>query len=139
MNIIGKWNVVKIAVLDEDFNLKMVTADELNAMPENPEMEEYKTLTSAVIEFTPDNKVLTLVPIPADQLEEAKKEGIAITDDGYCVMDQTDWKEENGKYFYNTGNQGTVLEEEIDPYMPLEVDEEGCMLFSGGLMLLKKA
>ncbi len=136
MNIVGRWKVVKVAVLGEDFKMKLVTENELNSITDD---ESYKQLISAVIEFTADNKVLTLAPIPEDKLEEAKAEGVTITDDGYCVMDESDWKEENGRCFYNTGNKGTILDEEIDPYMPLEVDEEGCMLFSGGLMLLKKA
>ena len=138
MNIIGRWNVAKVAMFDENFTLKFVTAAELDAMTDRPEVEEYKQMFSAKVEFTADGKVLTIVPVPADQIEEAKAEGATLTDDGYVIMDQRDWKEENGRFFYNTGNSGTVMGEEIDPYVPLDVDADGNLPFSGGMMLLQK-
>lgn len=138
MNIVGKWKIAKVAKMDENFEMKMVSAEEINALPDNEENAQYKEMVSAINEFTVDNRVLTYVPIPEGQIEEARAEGIVITDDGYGIVDETDWKEEDGKILYNTRTDGEIMGEEIDPYVVLEMDEEGYIPFAGGMMMLEK-
>ncbi|MBR4881159.1 MAG: hypothetical protein IKU19_04455 [Clostridia bacterium] len=138
MDIVGKWQVAKVAMLGEDFEMKMVSAEEILAMPDNDETAQYKEMVSAINEFTADNRVLTYVPIPEYQIEEARAEGLVITEDGYGIVDETDWKEENGKILYNTREEGEIMGEKVDPYVVLEIDAEGYIPFAGGMMMLKK-
>ena len=61
MNIIGKWKVKKIGVLQPDFSLKMFTPKELETLED---AEEYIKMASSVIEFLPDGTMNTLLPVP---------------------------------------------------------------------------
>lgn len=60
-------------------------------------------------------------------------------EDGYAVVDSTTWKEEDGRFYYDTGITGEVMGEPTDPFMAIEVTEDGCLLYQMGMILLERA
>ena len=63
----------------------------------------------------------------------------AVREDGYAVVDSTTWKEEDGRLYYDTGITGEVMGEPTDPFMAIEVTEDGCLLYQMGMILLERA
>ena len=63
MNIIGKWKVKKIGILQPDFSMKMYTPQELE---EIEDAEEYLKMAGSIIEFLPDGTMNTLLPVPEE-------------------------------------------------------------------------
>mgnify|MGYP001053126318 len=90
------------------------------------------------IEFTEDGLMNTLMRVPEDKLELAKSQGAVIDEDGFAPIEQTTWKEENGKFFYDTKVEGEVLGETVDPFAEIPVDENGCLTIAFGTMILER-
>ena len=81
--------------------------------------------------FTPDNP-------PEEMREEAAKHGAVVREDGYAAVESTVWKEENGKIYYDTKIEGEVLGEKVDSFAEIPVTEDGCLLYSYGMILLER-
>lgn len=60
-------------------------------------------------------------------------------EDGYAVVDSTTWKEEDGRFYYDTGITGEVMGEPTDPFMAIDVTEDGCLLYQMGMILPERA
>lgn len=60
-------------------------------------------------------------------------------EDGYAVVDSTVWKKEDGRFYYDTGITGEVMGEPTDPFMAIDVTEDGCLLYQMGMILLERA
>lgn len=138
MTIIGTWKIKKVQVMQSDFSMKMCTFDEIRATVPEEMQAEYLKMESTEIDFLPDGTVNTISYIPKEQIEMAKAEGMEVTEDGRCVVESKAWKEENGEFFYFTGDEGEIMGEKISPYQKLEFNEDGYMKFVGGFMLLEK-
>ncbi len=41
------------------------------------------------------------------------------------IVEEHPWKEENGKYYYDSGIQGEVLGEPVSPWMEIQETEDG--------------
>lgn len=134
MNIIGKWKVKKIGVFQPDFSIKMLTPQEIEAIEDFEDAEEYLNMASAIVEFLPDGRMNTLFPVTKELEEQLIAEGKEIVD-GFGIMDTTTWKEENGEYFYDTKIKGEILGEKVSSFEKL-VFEGDCILVSQ--MLLEK-
>lgn len=63
----------------------------------------------------------------------------AVREDGYAVVDSTTWKEEDGRFYYDTGITGEVMGEPTDPFMAIDVTEDGCLLYQMGMILPERA
>ena len=96
------------------------------------ELMQYRT------EFAEGGVLNTLMFVPEDKREEAAKYGAVVREDGYAAVESTVWKEENGKYFYDTKIEGEVLGEKCDPFAEIPVTEDGCLLYSYGMILLER-
>ena len=131
MNIVGKWRVKKIGVLQPDFSLKMFTPQELE---EIEDAEEYLRMASVIMEFLPDGTMNTLLPVPEELVNQLLEEGKEIVD-GFGIMNSTTWKEENGEYFYDTKIEGEIFGEKVSSFEKLEIEDD-CILYSQ--MLLEK-
>lgn len=138
MNIIGTWKIKKVQVMQSDFSMKLCTFDEIRETVSEEMQEDYLKMESTEIEFLPDGTVNTITYIPQEQIEMARAEGVEVAEDGRYIVETKAWKEENGEYFYFTGDEGEVMGEKISPYQKLEFDEDGYMKFGGGFMLLEK-
>lgn len=71
--------------------------------------------------------------------KEAKKQGADIRENGYAVLESTVWKEEDGKFYYDTGIQGEVLGEKVDSFAEISLLPDDCLLYNLGTMILERA
>ena len=72
-------------------------------------------------------------------IAEAKKQGADIRENGYAVLESTVWKEEDGKFYYDTGIQGEVLGEKVDSFAEISLLPDDCLLYNLGTMILERA
>ena len=107
-------------------------------LPEGDCADEIIMMLTNRIEFTEDGLMNTLMRVPEDKLELAKSQGAVIDEDGFAPIEQTTWKEENGKFFYDTKVEGEVLGETVDPFAEIPVDENGCLTIAFGTMILER-
>ena len=107
-------------------------------LPEGDCADEIIMMLTNRIEFTEDGMMNTLMRVPEDKLELAKSQGAVIDKDGFAPIEQTTWKEENGKFFYDTKVEGEVLGETVDPFAEIPVDENGCLTIAYGTMILER-
>ena len=134
MDIRGIWKVKEVRVPTPDGE-KVFT-------PDNPptderfegsaEMMQYRT------EFAEDGVLNTLMFVPEDKRGEAAKHGVVVREDGYAAVKSTVWKEENGKIYYDTKIDGEVFGEKVDSFAEIPVTEDGCLLYSYGMILLER-
>lgn len=107
-------------------------------LPEGDCADEIVMMLTNRIEFTEDGLMNTLMRVPEDKLELAKSQGAVIDEDGFAPIEQTTWKEENGKFFYDTKVEGEVLGETVDPFAEIPVDENGYLTIAFGTMILER-
>ncbi len=123
--MLGKWKMKYLATFDpEACEMKRLTVDEVLAMPDGEEKEELMEMAHAVMEIT-ETSLRILIPIPADQVEEAKAAGAPVTEDGFVITQQSAVKVEDGVYYYDAEMRGEIMGQEIDSWMPLACDEAG--------------
>lgn len=134
MNIIGKWKVRELLFPADDGTVSY-TPDNL---PEGDCADEIIMMLTNRIEFTEDGLMNTLMRVPEDKLELAKSQGAVIDEDGFAAIEQTTWKEKDGKFYYDTKVNGEVLGETVDPFTEIPVDENGCLTIAYGTMILER-
>jgi hypothetical protein len=149
--IVGIYVVEKgMAFVDGDFGLftrpeveafleKQIAAGETDAEAADEQLKLFKMQ----VEFTPEHRVVTWMPLPPSvdeaEIRAAIEAGqIKAVRDGLFAMGGNEWKAVGGKYYYNTGEQREVFGEEQSPWDELSFDENGLLPFSSGMVLLKK-
>ena len=135
MNICGIWKVKEVRVPTPDGE-KVFTPDN---PPTDERFEGSAELMRCRTEFTEDGTLNTLMFVPEEMREEAAKHGAVVREDGYAAVESTVWKEENGKFYYDTKIEGEVLGEKVDSFAEIPVTEDGCLLYGLGMILLEKA
>ena len=135
MDITGKWKIKEFRILSPD-GMQTFTPQTL---PDSEDFEDFAKMIPMLIEFTPDGKLNTLVPVWGDMIEEALNAGLAVREAGFAVTDSTDWKESDGKFYYNTNIEGEFLGDVVDPFSEIKVTEDGCLLYSFDMLLMERA
>ncbi|MCI5682191.1 MAG: hypothetical protein SOZ93_04850 [Eubacteriales bacterium] len=135
MDITGKWKIKEFRILSPD-GMQTFTPQTL---PDSEDFEDFAKMIPMLIEFTPDGKLNTLVPVWGDMIEEARNAGLAVREAGFAVTDSTDWKESDGKFYYNTNIEGEFLGDVVDPFSEIKVTEDGCLLYSFDMLLMERA
>ena len=135
MDITGKWKIKEFRILSPD-GMQTFTPQTL---PDSEDFEDFAKMIPMLIEFTPDGKLNTLVPVWGDMIEEARNAGLAVREAGFAVTDSTDWKESDGKFYYNTNIEGEFLGDVVDPFSEIKVTEDGCLLYSSDMLLMERA
>ena len=135
MDICGIWKVKEVRVPTPDGE-KVFTPDN---PPTDERFEGSAELMQYLTEFTEDGTLNTLMFVPEEMREEAAKHGAVVREDGYAAIESTVWKEENGKFYYDTKIEGEVLGEKVDSFAEIPVTEDGCLLYGLGMILLEKA
>ena len=135
MDITGKWKIKEFRILSPD-GMQTFTPQTL---PDSEDFEDFAKMIPMLIEFTPDGKLNTLVPGWGDMIEEARNAGLAVREAGFAVTDSTDWKESDGKFYYNTNIEGEFLGDVVDPFSEIKVTEDGCLLYSFDMLLMERA
>ena len=107
-------------------------------LPEGDHADEIIMMLMSRTEFTEDGFMNTLMRVPEDKIELAKSQGAVIDEDGFAAIEQTTWKEKDGKFYYDTKVEGEVLGETVDPFAEIPVDENGCLTIAYGTMILER-
>ena len=134
MDIRGIWKVKEIRVPTPD-GVKVFTPDN---PPQEERFEGSAELMGYRTEFAEDGVLNTLMFVPEEMRQEAAKQGVEVREDGYAAVESTVWKEENGKIYYDTKIEGEVLGEKADSFAEIPVTEDGCLLYSYGMILLER-
>lgn len=135
MDIRGIWKVKEIRVPSPDGE-KVFSPDN---PPEDERFEGSVELMQYLTEFAEDGMLNTLMFVPDEMREEAAKHGAVVREDGYAAVDSSTWKEENGKFYYDTKIEGEVLGDKVDSFAEIPVTEDGCLLYGLGMIILERA
>lgn len=135
MDIRGIWKVKEVHVPTPDGE-KVFTPDN---PPEDEMFEEMTAMMQWRTEFAGDGMLNTLMFVPDEMKAEAAKHGVDVRDDGYAVIDSTEWEERDGKFFYNTKIEGEVFGEKVDPFIEIPVIDGDCLEYSHGMIILERA
>lgn len=134
MELIGKWKVKEL-LFPTGNGMVSYTPENL---PEGDNADEIIMMLMSRVEFTEDGFMNTLMRVPDDKIELAKSQGAVIDADGFAPIEQTTWKEKDGKFYYDTKVEGEVLGEAVDPFAEIPVDENGCLTIAYGTMILER-
>lgn len=134
MDIRGIWKVREVHVPTPEGEM-VFTPDN---PPEDERFEGSAELMKYLTEFAEDGVLNTLMFVPEEMREEAAKHGAVVRKDGYAAVESTAWKEENGKFYYDTKIEGEVLGEKVDSFAEIPVTEDGCLLYSFGMIILER-
>lgn len=133
MKLIGKWKLKGINVPTENgpvsYTKDNIPEEYADVFNENKDM---------LLEFLEDGTLNTIVEAVGPYLEMAAESGIEAREDGYIVAFSTRWEDRNGTIYYNSEIEGTILDEEIDPFMPIEITDDGCILYNFGMLLYER-
>lgn len=135
MDIRGIWKVKEIHVPTPEGE-KVFSPDN---PPEDERFEGSVELMQYLTEFAEDGTLNTLMFVPDEMREEAAKHGAVVREDGYAAVDSSTWKEENGKFYYDTKIEGEVLGDKVDSFAEIPVTEDGCLLYGLGMIILERA
>lgn len=133
MNIIGKWKLKGMNIPTEN-GLVLYTKDNFpeeyaDVFNENKDM---------LLEFLEDGTLNTIVEATGPYLDMAAEEGIEAREDGYLVCFSTHWENRNGRIYYDSEAEGTILDEPVDPFVEIGVTEDGCIWFNYGMALYER-
>lgn len=134
MDIRGIWKVREVHVPTPEGEM-VFTPDN---PPEDERFEGSAELMKYLTEFAEDGVLNTLMFVPEEMREEAAKHGAVVREDGYAAVESTAWKEENGKFYYDTKIEGEVLGEKVDSFAEIPVTEDGYLLYSFGMIILER-
>jgi len=142
-DIVGRYEVYKaMAMVGETFGTftrSEVEADIKKRVKSGEcdpgEAEEALGVFDAVVEFTPDRKVITWMKIPEsasdEDIREAVESGeIGRVENGYFAADEKVYKSAGGKYYYDSGEERELFGEKQSPWDELRTDENGFVSFA---------
>ena len=67
--------------------------------------------------------------MPQEEIDRAAAAGqVQLFDNRTMIVDQKAWKEENGKFYHDSGIHGEVLGEEVSPWMEITETDDGIEL-----------
>lgn len=128
MSIIGSWKIDELLQLDEDFNEKWVKAADILADPETDPSDAQSL--SLIHNFGEDGTLRIAMDIPEDISKEEVDEIVAsgemkLYGDNQFLLEEHEWKEENGVFTYNTGAKLEIFDEEVSSWETIEVLDDG--------------
>lgn len=133
MNVIGKWKLNGIRIPTE--NGIMCYTD--GNIPE-AYIETYEENKDMLLEFLEDGTLNTIVAAVSPYLEMAEEEGLEVREDGFLVAYSTQWEDRDGRIYYNGQIEGTIMDEQVDPFVELLATDDGCILYNFGMLLYKR-
>lgn len=132
MDIRGIWKIKELRMPTPEGE-KVFTPDNL---PDDN--EEFAKMIHLKTEFADDGILNTLMFVPEELKAEAAEHGVVVREDGYTVIETSTWKEENGKFYYDTKVEGEVYGEKVDPFAEIIVTEDDCLLYDYEMVLLER-
>lgn len=134
MNIIGKWKLKGMNIPTEN-GMTLYTKENI---PEDFK-DTYEEAEIMELEFLEDGTYNVMQKVEGELAAQAIEEGMEIREDGYVVAFTAKWEDRDGTIYYDSGAEGTILDEEVDPFLPLEVTEDGCIWYNYGMCLYERA
>ena len=129
MELLGVWKLKDMLGADETGLIRINRAD-IEAMPDDEDHSEYKQMLRA--DFVISESALDVFYKPLEsEIEILKEEDWEITERG-ILIDSFPAKIEGDQLLLNYEKDG-------NEYFPVEMDEEGCLIISDGLMKIEKA
>ena len=132
MDIKGLWKADKVLSFDENFDQVWKDAEAILNDPTLDEDDKQAALT--VIEIGEDGILRMMIPLPdgisQEEIDAAVEEGEIEVVGDMMVVGKHEWKEEDGKFFFDSGIQGEVLGEEVSPWEEIIVTDDGIQLFT---------
>ncbi len=125
MDFIGKWKLKGINVPTENgvqFFTRETAPEEMGEVFDEGEQ--------MLLEFCEDGTYNMIVEAVGEIAEAAAAEGYPIREDGYAVVSSAKWEDRDGKIFYDSQAEGTIGDEEIDPFVELTFTPEGYILYN---------
>lgn len=133
MNIVGKWKFKGINFPAADgpvFYMEDNCPEEyMDVINENKDM---------ILEFCEDGTYHMIVKAVGEIAELCAAEGYPIREDGYAVVDGARWEDRDGRIFYDSQAEGTILDEPVDPFVEIGVSEDGGIWFNYGMALYER-
>lgn len=133
MNLIGKWKLKAINIPTAE---GVVTYTRENLPPEAE--DTFNEADMFILEFLEDGSFNMLVEATEEFTRLAKDEGLEIREDGYIVNSSATWKEVDGKLYYDSGAEGEILDEAVDPFIEAAFTEDGYLMYNFGMMLYER-
>ena len=131
MNIIGKWKMDAMFLPLSEEKTDWIKVSEIDFTDEK--YEDIAMMPHLLHIFNADHTVQILMPIPEDTpqevIDEEVKNGAVVVDGKYIVIEESHWKEENGKIYYDTKAQGTIFDEEVSPWVEMKELSDGTVEF----------
>lgn len=128
----GKWIIEEMKAFDEKTETMVwKTVNELKATETDPDILQ---MLSTVLNFKDDGMIDMLIPVPEDitkeEIDEAVAAGEIVMVDGLMLMEQMPWKAEDGKAYYDSGEQGEVAGEAMSPWQEIKETANGIELMA---------
>lgn len=132
MNIVGTWKIKKVGFFNPEVGFEMKTINEIMSMEETEEVIQAKEMIQTFLKVTEDGMMCISTVVPLEVIEEAKANGeeVPLNDDGTVTIQKMPWKEENGELFYYAGGECEIDGESIDPWVKIELDEDGLLVMT---------
>ena len=132
MDIKGLWKVDKLIGFDDDFNQIWKDAQAILADPSADDDE--KNMAKSVVEIGDDGIIKMMMPLPEgisqEEIDEAVAAGEIEVSGDMMIAEKHAWKEEDGKFFFDSGIEGEALGEEVSPWEEIKVSDDGIKLFT---------
>ena len=130
MNLEGFWVVKEVISFGEEGPFWRTVQECLDDDVVDDEMKAFLKFRYL---FDTDGTVKILSPIPdevpQEEIERAAAAGeVQLYDSRTMIVEQHPFKEENGKYYYDSGIQGEVMGEVVSPWMEIPETEDGIEL-----------
>ena len=143
-SIVGKYKTAKVYSMIGETRGVFPVEEVMESMKDDPMgLQEFKQTIEGYYEFTEDHRILEWYKIPEgcseEEIQSAREAGeIADVRDGYFTDgDSKPWKEEDGKFWYDTKQHREMMGEILSSWDELK-EEDGLIVFGGGFAYLKK-
>ena len=130
MELTGKWVVATMLAFTDD-GMKQTPVEEIDTSD-----SDMAQMASSFLIIS-DEKIETCIQLPAEVIEEARADGAPVSDDGVLVGETYPIKIENGTVYYNDGSSGMIMDNVIDGWNELKLNEAG--FIDMGMACYKKA
>ena len=101
MDLTGLWKIAEINALDKNFKQTWKATEGLDADDSVSEMQ--KTMAKTLYLFKEEGRFITIIPKNA-----VKDEGFEEYDEEHFIASAGEWKEEDGKTFVSTEENGEI-------------------------------
>ena len=127
MKLEGIWKVKEMLAFGDEGAFWRPVQD---CMEDEGLNDETRAMLFWEFSFDADGILRVLAPIPETVPQEEIDRAAAAGEVELCgsrtmVVERHLWKEENGKYYYDSGIQGEVMGEEFSPWMEIKETEDG--------------